>query len=237
MRERDRDGRTIKSIIKDSTDRELSKLSMPEMTPDMLRGMAKSAEKKKLRRYRKIAGAAAALVIVAVGVALVFNSLSTDVEADKNAKHEVVTEDGIIIEDEGWGSSSGVCQTITEKSDINIIKEEMTNLLIPKYVPSNYLFAHLTIDKLENTCDFEYMFYDHDNCELIIHEHIQNENMSAMYVRNVKNTVMCSKGKIYFQNGEEKNKATIKFDDGITVDIWSNLSNDEVIKIIENLSY
>lgn len=235
MRERDRDGRTIKAIIKDSTDRELSKLSMPEMTPDMLRGMAKSAEKKKLRRYRKIAGAAAALVIVAVGAALVFNSLSTDVEADKNAKHEVVTEDGIIIEDEGWGNSSEDNWVITDWSEVEIAKETIPELIVPKYIPKGYEFSELLIEQISDEFEIYQYTFNKKNDLLKINQVIDNNNTSSYELEENPVTITCSKGKIYLQ--ENNKRATIFINDGNILEISGTLSDDEFIKIIELSNY
>lgn len=236
MRERDRDGRTIKAIIKDSTDRELSKLSMPEMTPDMLRGMAKSAEKKKLRRYRKIAGAAAALVIVAVGAALVFNSLSTDVEADKNAKHEVVTEDGIIIEDEGWGSSSEDNWVITDWAEVEIAKATIPELIVPGYVPEGYEFEKLSIEHVDKEFEVCSYMYEGDNSEIKIKQIIDNSNLLSYEIDNYQSSFKCSKGKVYIQS-LEKRKAIIQIDDGNMLEINGNLSDKEFKKIIEFSNY
>lgn len=235
MRERDRDGRTIKAIIKDSTDRELSKLSMPEMTPDMLRGMAKSAEKKKLRRYRKIAGAAAALVIVAVGAALVFNSLSTDVEADKNAKHEVVTEDGIIIEDEGWGSSSEDNWVITDWAEVEIAKATIPELIVPGYVPEGYEFEKLCIEENENAFGVEYLFVnEHD--ELILTQHIQDEMLEATHIYSDSKKIKVEDKNVYIINTNGKKEALVLLREGSVLDVRYSFSDEEIVRLINHLA-
>ena len=104
---RPQSGRSIREIVSDATDRELKDFATGNLTLDELVAMAAAEERRRKRRMRRISGIAALFVIVlACGAFFVFSTFTTDVDADKNPKEEIVTEDGVIIEDGGWGSSS-----------------------------------------------------------------------------------------------------------------------------------
>ena len=104
---RPQSGRSIREIVSDATDRELKDFATGNLTLDELVAMAAAEERRRKRRMRRISGIAALFVIVlACGAFFVFSTFTTDVDADKNPKEEIVTEDGVIIEDGGWEGNS-----------------------------------------------------------------------------------------------------------------------------------
>ena len=134
----DNSKRSIGQIISDATDEELKdyhKESAGNMTPDRLKAMAARTEKRKRRHMRELAGVAALFILVVVGGIMVFNTFTTDVDADKNAKEEIVTEDGVVIEDGGWGSSSEDNWVITDWAEVKIAKITVPELVVPEYIP------------------------------------------------------------------------------------------------------
>ena len=62
---------------------------------------------------------------------------TTDVDADKNAKEEIVTEDGVVIEDGGWGSDDEESWEITDWNEVSAMKATIPQLIIPEYIPDN----------------------------------------------------------------------------------------------------
>ena len=143
---RPQSGRSIREIISDVTDRELKDFATGNLTPDELVAMAAAEERRRKRRMRRISGIAALFVIVlACGAFFVFSTFTTDVDADKNPKEEIVTEDGVIIEDGGWGSSSEDTWEINNWDEVKSAKAMISELLVPYYIPNGYVFEKLSI--------------------------------------------------------------------------------------------
>lgn len=234
----DNSKRSIGQIISDATDEELKdyhKESAGNMTPDRLKAMAARTEKRKRRHMRELAGVAALFILVVVGGIMVFNTFTTDVDADKNAKEELVTEDGVVIEDGGWGSSSEDNWVITDWAEVKSIKESIPQLIILKYVPKGYKFKQLSINEMENAMSMEYLFYNNDNQELIIHQYYHNENLEVTNIYDNDKTLRCSKGTVYIKENQTMNTATIQMNDGCIIEIFSCLVDEEIIKIIDEL--
>lgn len=236
MSESNGNNRTLREIISDATDAELERYETGTMTPDRLKELAADAARKQRKKYRRIAGLAALFVIVVAGAIMVFDFIDADVEADKNSKEEIVTEDGsIIIEDGGWGSSSEDGWTITDWKEVEIAKATIPELVVPGYVPEGYEFDKLKIFGGKYFFDVEYIFISDSKGELIIHQYKQDENLGAVHMNDVDHIINSRSGKIYIRNDVEYNNATIQLDDGIILDIWCKFSNEEILKIINNI--
>ena len=223
---RPQSGRSIREIISDATDRELKDFATGNLTPDELVAMAAAEERRRKRRMRRISGIAALFVIVlACGAFFVFNTFTTDVDADKNPKEEIVTEDGVIIEDGGWGSSSEDTWEITDWKEVSAAKATIPELVIPE----------LTIMEIEKMLSVEYLF-NNDDDELIIQQYIHNQSLEATFITEGR-VIDSNKGSIYITETAEKKNATVYMDDGIIVYIWTTLSDNEIKNIIDQICY
>lgn len=249
--------RTIKDILNDEIERKLAENPPKMPTLEEFKAMAyerleeKDAENteaetdtevrtivantrtdKKRKLY--IACGAAGFVIAVMICAFAINMFTADVGADKNPKDEIITEDGVIIEDGGWGSSEGEDNvwSTTDWEYIEDAKKAAPTVLIPKYVPSGYVFEKVTIitDDIGNaTCEF--MFFN-GNTPLEIEEYIPKNYLDSFKVDKAAREIDCKKGKVYIQEYDNK-IATIQMNGGIIFNIWTNASDDEIIKIIE----
>ena len=236
----DNSKRSIGQIISDATDEELKdyhKESAGNMTPDRLKAMAARTEKRKRRHMRELAGVAALFILVVVGGIMVFNTFATDVDADKNAKEEIVTEDGVVIEDGGWGSSSEDNWVITDWAEVKIAKITVPELVVPEYIPKGYDFHSLTIEDAGNITRNTYIFKNDDMQEYTIQECIQDENLGSTQINNGDRQVNSKKGVIYIEENQKSNNAIICIDDSIIVYIWSTFTDKEIVKIVDNMTY
>ena len=233
---RPQSGRSIREIVSDATDRELKDFATGNLTLDELVAMAAAEERRRKRRMRRISGIAALFVIVlACGAFFVFSTFTTDVDADKNPKEEIVTEDGVIIEDGGWGSSSEDMWEITDWKEVSAAKATIPELVIPEYVPKGYEFEKLTIMEIEKMLSVEYLF-NNDDDELIIQQYIHNQSLEATFITECR-VIDSNKGSIYITETAEKKNATVYMDDGIIVYIWTTLSDNEIKSIIDQICY
>lgn len=231
-------GRRIREIISDATDRELKDFATGSLTPDELVAMAAAEERRRKRRMRRISGIAALFVIVlACGAFFVFSTLTTDVDADKNPKEEIITEDGVIIEDGGWGSSSEDMWEITDWKEVSIAKSSIPDLIVPQYVPLDYAFKKLVIGDTENIKNIEYIFENSNAKEIVIKEDIYSEKLESTEIYKKDREISTNKGNVYIYEGESMNNAIIKLNDGIIVYIWTDLDDTEIEKMVNSIDY
>lgn len=232
---RPQSGRSIREIISDATDRELKDFATENLTPDELVAMAAAEERRRKRRMRRISGIAALFVIVlACGAFFVFSTLTTDVDADKNPKEEIVTEDGVIIEDGGWGSSSEDMWEINNWDEVKSAKAMISELLVPYYIPNGYVFEKLSIVEIGKMLKIEYYFKNDIQDELIIQEYIQNENLDVTYVTESR-VIDSNKGAIYIvESGEIKN-ATVYMNDGTSIYIWTKINDEQIVQLVDQM--
>lgn len=235
-RDNGRQERTIGEIISDATDEELKHYHTGTLTPEELRSAVDKEQRAGRRRMlRRLTAAAALLMLVVTATVFAFENFTTDVDADKNAKEEIVTEDGVVIEDGGWGSSTEENWTITDWAEIKVAKATIPELMVPEYVPEGYEFEVLTISEFEGTANIEYIF-DNGGDKLRIQEHIHNTSLESTHMDGGE-SLESTKGEIYLQTTYDENNAVIYLDDGITVFVWTILNNEEIVEIVENFNY
>lgn len=235
---RPQSGRSIREIISDATDRELKDFATGNLTPDELVAMAAAEERRRKRRMRRISGIAALFVIVlACGAFFVFSTFTTDVDADKNPKKEIVTEDGVIIEDGGWEGNSEDGWVITDWKEVSIAKSSIPDLIVPQYVPAGYTFKKLVIGDTENIKNIEYIFENSNAKEIVIKEDIYSEKLESTEIYKKDREISTNKGNVYIYEGESINNAIIKFNDGIIVYIWTDLDDTEIEKMVNSIDY
>lgn len=233
---RPQSGRSIREIVSDATDRELKDFATGNLTPDELVAMAAAEERRRKRRMRRISGIAALFVIVlACGAFFVFSTFTTDVDADKNPKKEIVTEDGVIIEDGGWGSSSEDGWIITDWKEVSAAKATIPELVIPEYVPEGYEFESLRIEYAENIMRDTYTFKTTKGDSIVIQECLNDESLEMTYIKDADLEIESSKGKVYIKETAQEKNATIYMDDGIVIYVWSNIDVNEIVNIVENI--
>lgn len=235
-RDNGRQERTIGEIISDATDEELKHYHTGTLTPEELRSAVDKERRAGRRRMlRRLTAAAALLMLVVAATVFAFENFTTDVDADKNAKEEIVTEDGVVIEDGGWGSDSEQSWEITDWDEVATMKAMIPQLVVPEYIPEGYSFSRLVISEMGSVVNIRYSYLGAENSEIIIMQHMQNENLEALDIYNSISSIESSKGKVYITKGVEINTATIQLEDDCIIEIFSNLVNEEIVKIIDGI--
>ena len=229
-----------KTTLKEAFDAELMKRleeNPPEIpTYEEFSAMVDKSLAERCRRRKRIAGIAAGFVVVLLAGILACTNLTTDVDADKNPKEEIITEDGVIIEGGGWGSSDGEDNVwvIEEWEHVYDARKVYDDFLIPEYIPEGYEFKCLTIESLETgTYSFEYLYAKEEN-SLEIEGHVSSENLNTYNAGSFSRTIKTEKGDLYFKDDEKK--AIIQLVDGQIVSIWGGISNMEMLEIVMNLT-
>lgn len=234
-RDNGRQERTIGEIISDATDEELKHYHTGSLTPEELRSAVDKEQRAGRRRMlRRLTAAAALLMLVVAATVFAFENFTTDVDADKNAKEEIVTEDGVVIEDGGWGSDSEQSWEITDWDEVAAVKATIPELAILEYIPKSYVFKSLSINIIENTLTAEYIFHKNDH-DVVILQYFHDENSESTYIKNEGQEIKCSKGVIYVLTDLEGNKAIIQIEDGFIIEILNEFETEEIVKIIDGL--
>ena len=235
-RDTGRQERTIGEIISDATDEELKHYHTGTLTPEELRSAVDKEQRAGRRRMlRRLTAAAALLMLVVAATVFAFENFTTDVDADKNAKEEIVTEDGVVIEDGGWGSDSEQSWEITDWDEVAAVKATIPQLIVPEYITEGYKFSKLTISDVGNTQTVEYLFKNDDD-DITLQQQIQHENIEYTQIYDSDKEISSNKGTIYIFESPEINNAIIPLDDGSVIYIWTTLEVSEIVKIVENIN-
>lgn len=249
--------RTIQDILNDEIERQLEKNPPAKPSFEAFREMAYNRMKneaeggdaseegdnimpvdaKNIKRILRTAGVAAGFVMAVLAGMFAFNTLNSEVGADKNPKEEIVTEDGVIIEDGGYGSSDGEDNVwvITNWHDVESVKLTYPELLIPEYIPEGYEFRQLIVESLiTNGILYDYSFYNKNKKKFEIEIFKHTSELSTLALENNAKYINSKKGVIYVQENEKK--ATMQLDDGNIITIWGELDESEIVKIVNGIS-
>lgn len=233
--ERATDERTMEDIIKDATDRYLDSFPEKEITVSDLEDMVSRHDRKTRKRTVRAAGFAALFIVVVAGIFFISGGYF-DVGADKNPKEQIVKDDMVVSKDGGYGDDGGEnVNIITDWAEIDeYSKVQFEGILIPKYIPEEYEFKEMIIENEADTYMYKYFFESKDSV-LEIHEYYCSMDIASTEAMDNKNSIECSRGRIYKRNVDKTVKATIQLDDSMIIEIWSNLTDKDIIKIVENL--
>lgn len=237
-----RDDLTEKSteILKECFDAQITKRlkeNPPEIpTYEQFSAMIDKDQRARRRHKRRITGIAACFVAAVLIGVFAFGLPGSDVDADNNPKEEITTEDGVIIEDGGWGSSEEEDNVwVTDDWEhVADAKELFPDMLIPKYVPEGYEFEKLTIENyIDEDITCEFVFSNQKNEKLEIEENIIYVGLNTLQISEFSKKISCDAGMIYVQ--DENKIATIQFDDGIIVHIIGEVSEEDLVYIVQKL--
>ena len=102
---------------------------------------------------------------------------------------------------------------------------------------SNDVFTSLNPNDIENVTTIDYLFKNSKDNEIIVQEYLQDENLEFTQIYESDKQIDSKKGKIYISEDSGINNAIIQIDDGIMVYIWTTLSHNEIIKIVDAIKY
>lgn len=230
------DNKTLKDIINEVTEQEIEE-NCPElkMSPEEMMAKIKANEKVRKKKRLGYIAVAAVLIVAFVVMGVKFGDSILHVDADRNGKEEILTDEGVIVEDKGWGSSGEAGLVITDWEEIYIAKEHVEDLLVPGYIPKGYEFEELKIENVDggNTCTFT---FSNKTNVMEVRQYNSVANMRSLEMGYVEEKVTSKKGNVYIRRYDENKIATIRTNDGMTIELDSNLKENEIVKIIENLN-
>ena len=232
------DNKTLKEIVSEVTEQELSRFPDDTVTVEQLKAMAEKQSVRLKRRRSRIIAAAAVFFVALAGVLIAFGDFPVNVEADKNAPEEIVTEDGVVIEDGGWGSSSEDIIETSDWDEVRLLQKKYEDILVPGYVPDRFSFEKLSVEKITDDdvlCIFTFSS-NRDIDKIEIHEYFVSNMVEAFNIDEVDYVINCNIGEVYIQSVENEKKATIRMDDSAVINIWGNLDDKEIQMIVNSLN-
>ena len=228
--------KSLQEIVYEITEDELSRFPDDTVTVEQLKRMAENQSLRRKRRRKKIIAAAAVFFVALAGILIGFSDFPANVEADKNEPEEIVTEDGVVIEDGGWGSSSEDELIITDWDEVELARKYVSQLMIPTSLPDGYVFKELNIESQKdagNTCTF---LYENGNELLEIYEYIPLNNLNSIEISDFEHKADTELGTVYFNTTEGIKTAIIQNkNDGMIIVIKGELYRNDIISIINTL--
>lgn len=231
--------KSLREIISSIVEEELEKYPKKNVTRDDLIKINAKHSRQRRKKFIKIAGFAALFIfaVILTGALMFATDGFVNVDADKNPKEKTVTEDGVVVEDGGYNSKSSDKLIITEWDEIeNEYRLYLGGILIPKYVPDGYEFKELTAENTTETQTYIYIFENKQSKVFELHQYIHTDTLNSIKVEDRENALKCESGTIYLQEIGEINKATIQINGGMIIDVWGDFTDEEFIKIIDNLN-
>lgn len=230
--------KSFEEFIAETVERQYSMDAPKTITPQELEERLQKRKAQRRMRRLKTVGFAAIFVIAVICTSIGFNTLTTNVGADKNDKEEIRTENGVVIEDGGYGGSSEDKVVITEWDDVEAIALINEDMAVINYIPQEYRFEQLLIEEIEpGSVLYEYRFKKQGSMDIIeIEQYIQNEGEIYFGIDNVDRVIKSLKGDIYIQDGDIK-RAIMQIDDGALIKIWSSVSDEELVRILDSIEY
>lgn len=193
--------------------------------------------KDRAKRRRKRTTIAAGIILALLAGFFALEMCVDDVGADKSPKEEIITEDGVIIEDGGWGSSVGeenvwVTEDWEQVEDAKAIAPE---ILIPSYVPEGYSFSNGSIEFFESgALQCTYFFHEENGKNIEMEVFVDKGGESSLEIVGYEEIINASDYNIYVRENK-KRIATTKLNDGTIITVWCNVSNEEIAKIINGV--
>ena len=228
--------RSLEDIIKDATERELDRFPKAELTPEALLAMERRHDRRKRKKILRIASIAAMFIIIAAGAVFVKGGYF-DAGADKNPKEEIVTDDGIVSRDGGYGDQGGEDEFVLDSwDDVEGYKDNFEGIIIPEYMNDKYQFKEFSASEQKESFSYRFVF-DYKSQEIELQEYYYIGKLGSFEMSNSDQTLKLKYGEIYIKKMDNNKKATIQIDDGYIIDLWSNLSNEEIVSIIESLDF
>lgn len=230
------DNKTLKEIVCEVTEQELSRFPDDTVTVEQLKAMAEKQSVRLKRRRSRIIAAAAVFFVALAGVLIAFGDFPVNVEADKNAPEEIVTEDGVVIEDGGWGSSSEDRLVITEWDEVEEAKQHIPELVIPEYIPAEFKFELFAVSG-DNDLVCKYIYADNNEHKIEMHQFIHSNYYNSFNQEAYDTIINYEMGKIYLSRDDGENIATIVSNDGYIIKIWGIDNQSEITRIADGLKY
>lgn len=245
MAEKNKDERTTarsaveNALVKALSD-DMGEIPEVSITVEELKALDAADKKKRRKRAARCASVAAVAVIVCAAVVyMAWPETVVPVDADKNTEQRVETGDGVVIINEGEAEGEGIV-TYSEKSWKNVkkLRKIFKKLAIPEYVPEGYNFVDLSIEQYSEIGGFKatYKYWKSGENLLIEQRQYEGSGENAPILTGKERELHVKQNTVYILDDEDNSStmATL-YTNQTSIKVIGNLSDDDIIKLIEEI--
>lgn len=240
INERTEGEQRLAAVLREGLEQEIGEIPEVSINIDELKQLEAADRKtRKIKRLRTISVAAAAVIVCAAIIYTVLPESVVPVDADKNTKQKVEEKDGMVIinEGDGIGEIGAMTWSETNWKKVDEIKELVPDILIPQYVPENYEFIVVTLEKFSEgyeTYECIYKFkLNNDELNITI-VNVEDSGVSSGFIDEATKRVNCKLGTIYLSENKNGLTGTL-FLEKTRISIFGKISQFEMRKIFNEL--
>ncbi|MEA4986715.1 MAG: DUF4367 domain-containing protein [Anaerovorax sp.] len=163
---------------------------------------------------------------------------STAGKTELNLPEQEVTNGFIEDSHVGVEEPQSMEEIIEDEKYIEAMKEKYEDLVVPTYIPEEYVFDKLSVKKFDDeVLKFIYVYQDNRNDELNITQRKLNDNQGSVFANEVKGFEELEEGKIFYQEDESNNRNLLVIMNEEEDIIWisGNVAKEKLLKIKNNL--
>lgn len=163
---------------------------------------------------------------------------STAGKTELNLSEQDVTNGFVEDSHVGVEEPQSMEEIIEDEKYIEALKEKYEDLIIPTYIPEEYVFEKLSVKKFgDKDLEAVYIYRDNDKDQLSISQRKLNDNQGSVFANEVKGFEELEEGKIFYQEDKSNNRNLLVIMNGEEDIIWisGNVAKDKLLKIENNL--
>lgn len=240
INERKEGEQRLAAVLREGLEQEIGEIPEVSINIDELKQLEAADRKtRKVKRLRTIGVAAAAVIVCAAIIYTVLPESVVPVDADKNTKQKVEEKDGVVIinEGDGIGEIGAMTWSETNWKKVDEIKELVPDILIPQYVPENYEFIVVTLEKFSEgyeTYECIYKFkLNNDELNITI-VNVEDSGVNSGFIDETTKRANCRWGTIYLSENKNGLTGTL-FLEKTRISIFGEISQSEMRKIFNEL--
>ena len=204
---------------------------------EVLHAWVAADRRKRAIRRRRYAAVCACILLVCCGTFGMKMMTDSDDYYAVAGKNDPVTseKDGNTVIKSGDGDMDenlgGDVVVVDDWSMVETAKKTYPELVIPRYVPEGYEFEELKITNTTVTKRFEYVFTSQEN----ILSMNQNKDVDGKIIKDYDYTIYMEDGTQIMVKEDIQKMASFVLDDEMVFFIKGTLTDNEIVKISENL--
>jgi len=145
-------------------------------------------------------------------------------------------EDGHV----GREQLQSLVEVIEDEKYIDAMKEKYEELVVPEYIPENYVFESLTVKK-QNNGIFEatYIYKNQQNANIVLSQRAFNDNQGALFANAIEGFEELEQDKVFYQEDKSNKQNLLIIINGEKEWTWisAEIQREDIINIQKNLKY
>ncbi|MCQ4638321.1 DUF4367 domain-containing protein [Anaerovorax odorimutans] len=229
----------VEKALIQALEEDMGEIPEASITVDELKALESADKKKRKKRtVRYVSVAAIAVIVCAAVVYVAWPETAVPVDADKNTEQRVETGDGEIVINEGDGVGEiGITEyNETNWDAVRSYQEKFPGLGIPQYIPEEYNFNNLNIEKYSKEEFYACFTYEKGKEPLLIEQRTYREDAAkTSFITEGAQTIKTKLGTAYAMPQEGGSTFIIINLKTGDLSVKGTLDTKELIKILDNV--